>query len=253
MLAGGWTQRVSRQCNLVGLAERGRRRGRARAALEVALLVRRRPWPTTSPGRRPRLDRSSERAICAPPAAGGAPALGAASETDTCPVHLVRAGRRSCAETVGRACALRVELAVVAHVQACMPLLLSAPPSLVRRSPHEHAWFSKLGARLLRGSRATRAPKASQERTAYRRTASGAILALTPTLPQPVHTARDPFPNLPFRHVHARGRPSPRDGGRRRAALPSRRGPRAPLSACAAVACGGLSGPTTCFNHRRQL
>ena len=59
---------------------------------------------------------------------------------------------------VGRACALRVELAVVAHVQACMPFLLSAPPSLVRRSPHEHAWFSKLGARLLRASRTTRAP-----------------------------------------------------------------------------------------------
>ena len=145
---------------------------------------------------------------------------------------------------VGRACALRVELAVVAHVQACMPFLLSAPPSLVRRSPHEHAWFSKLGARLLRGSRAARAPKASQERTAYRRTASGAMLALTPTLPLPVHTARDPFPNLPFRHVRPRGRPSPRHGGRRRAALPSRCGPRAPLSACAAVACGGLSGPT---------
>jgi hypothetical protein len=35
--------RVSTDGNLVGLAERGRRRGRARAALEVALLVRRRP------------------------------------------------------------------------------------------------------------------------------------------------------------------------------------------------------------------
>lgn len=34
-----------------------------------------RPQPTTSPGRRPRLDRSSERALGAPPAAGAAPTL----------------------------------------------------------------------------------------------------------------------------------------------------------------------------------
>ena len=34
-----------------------------------------RPQPTTSPGRRPRLDRSSKRALGAPPAAGAAPTL----------------------------------------------------------------------------------------------------------------------------------------------------------------------------------
>ena len=100
-------------------------------------------------------------------------------------ISCVRVGARVL--QVGRSCAVRVELAVIAHVQACMqPFLLSAPRSLLRRSPHEHAWFSKLGAPLLRASRTTRAPKASQERTAYRRTASGAMLALTRTLPLPL-------------------------------------------------------------------